>query len=193
MMAITMPASLHSTVNNTTLNGAHSSPSATSSSSPSPVSSSSFSLAAKALLSQNKVNRPRSKSTHCLINERSNADDMCSVKRSLSTSISTCSLNSTRVLRLGKEVIALPNFLEHEIKVKKNYTALGIQVDCEWDEGVNGCVVKGITTDSAVERDARLKVGDFILALNNENMRKITNATAKAILKRASLTSSDIV
>ena len=90
-------------------------------------------------------------------------------------------------------MIALPNFLEHEIKVKKNYTALGIQVDCDRDEGVNGCMVSNITQDSAVERDARLNLGDFILSLNNENMRKISNATAKAILKRASLTSSDIV
>ncbi len=37
-----------------------------------------------------------------------------------------------------------------------------------------------------------LKPTDFILSINNENMRKISNAQARAIIRRASLIGSDI-
>jgi hypothetical protein len=70
---------------------------------------------------------------------------------------------------------------------------LGLSVDSNHDEGQNGCKIVKITENSAAHRDGRLAIGDYILAVNNENMRNITNATAKSVLKRASLVSTDIM
>ena len=60
------------------------------------------------------------------------------------------------------------------------------------DKGVNGCVVKSITPGGAVEKDGRLQLGDYIVSINNESLRRITNAQARAILRRTSLLSNDI-
>jgi hypothetical protein len=95
---------------------------------------------------------------------------------------------------LGKEIVKLPSFLEREIKIKKNFVPLGLtRVDCAVDEGVNGCCVLKVDSNSACARDGRLKSGDFLLSVNNEQMRNLTNSSAKAILTRASLTSNDVV
>ena len=95
---------------------------------------------------------------------------------------------------LGKEIVKLPVELECEIKVKKRFDPLGIQsVDCHCDEGVNGCVILKVEPNTACARDNRLKVGDYLLSVNNEQMRNLTNSSARGILNRASLSSSDVV
>lgn len=95
---------------------------------------------------------------------------------------------------LGKEILKLPSFLEREIKIKKNFDPLGItKVDCSVDEGMNGCCVLKIDHNSACARDGRLKCGDYLLSVNNEQMRNLSNSSAKAILTRASLISNDVV
>jgi hypothetical protein len=66
--------------------------------------------------------------------------------------------------------------------------ALGLVVDTSIDEGVNGCCVRSIT---AMFQHI-LKPGDYVLSINNENMRKISNAQARSIIRRASLIGSDI-
>lgn len=53
------------------------------------------------------------------------------------------------------------------------------------DKGVNGCVVKTLNKNGDVFRDGRIHVGDYIMSFNNESMRRITNAQARAILRRA--------
>ena len=57
---------------------------------------------------------------------------------------------------------------------------------------MNGCVVKQVLPGGAIEKDGRIIVGDYILTINNESMRRITNAQARAILRRASLLGQDI-
>ena len=75
---------------------------------------------------------------------------------------------------LGKEIVKLPVELECEIKIKKKFDPLGIQsVDCLYDEGVNGCLVLRIEPNTACARDNRLKVGDYLLSVNNEQMRNL--------------------
>lgn len=70
------------------------------------------------------------------------------------------------------------------------YFYVGMTVESV-DKGINGCVVKSITV-GAVGKDGRIQVGDFIISVNNESMRRITNAQARAILRRASLLGTDI-
>jgi hypothetical protein len=95
---------------------------------------------------------------------------------------------------LGKDIIKLPSHLEREIKIKKNFDPLGIQsVDCQVDEGINGCQVLQIDPISACGKDKRIRIGDYLLYVNNEQMRNLSNSSAKAILNRASLTSTDVV
>ena len=60
------------------------------------------------------------------------------------------------------------------------------------DKGVNGCMVKSVSRLGAISKDGRIAVSDYILTVNNESMRRITNAQARAILRRASLLGTDI-
>ena len=88
----------------------------------------------------------------------------------------------------------MPCHLEREIKIKKYFYPLGLsQVDCQVDEGINGCVIVKIDKNSAISRDNRLRAGDYLLSVNNEQMRNLSNSSARSILNRASLTSRDVV
>ena len=56
----------------------------------------------------------------------------------------------------------------------------------------NGCDVKSIESGSAVSKDGRLSVGDYIMSVNNECTRRITSSQARAILRCAALIGTDI-
>ena len=61
------------------------------------------------------------------------------------------------------------------------------------DSGVvNGCVVKTIMSSGAIAKDGRIQVGDVIVSVNNESLRRITTSQARAILRRSSLIGIDI-
>ncbi|CAF4453124.1 unnamed protein product, partial [Adineta steineri] len=90
---------------------------------------------------------------------------------------------------LNHEVIQLPVQLEREMLIKHNFDQLALVVDASIDAGVNGCCIQSIVSPSI---EIPLKIGDFITSINNENMRKISNAQARAIIRRASLIGSDI-
>lgn len=62
----------------------------------------------------------------------------------------------------------------------------GLEVESE-NEGVNGCVVTKITTNGAIARDGRLQTGDYLISINNESLRHVSSAQARAILRRAAL------
>lgn len=86
----------------------------------------------------------------------------------------------------------LPTSLERTIKIHKASGSMGIVVEPTTNNGANGCVVKVIVANEAVAMDGRIQVGDLIVAINNETMRRVTNAQARAILRRASLMAMDI-
>ncbi|CAF0743296.1 unnamed protein product [Rotaria sordida] len=110
--------------------------------------------------------------------------------RMTSPALSTSSQSSGRVITLlNHEVIQLPIDLECETLIKYNFDQLGLVVDASVDEGVNGCYIRSITSTS---NNTCLQAGDFIVSINNENMRKISNAQARSIIRRASLIGSDI-
>ncbi|XP_055886795.1 inaD-like protein isoform X6 [Biomphalaria glabrata] len=80
---------------------------------------------------------------------------------------------------------------ERTIHIQKGSQHLGLTVEAV-DKGVNGCIVKSINKPSAVDSDGRIHPGDFIVSINKESLRRITNAQARAILRRSSLLTSDI-
>jgi hypothetical protein len=67
----------------------------------------------------------------------------------------------------------------------------GVTVDAV-NNGVNGCIIRGINPTEAVGKDGRLAVGDYMVTVNNETLRRATNAQARAVIRRASLLSMDI-
>ncbi|CAF0974575.1 unnamed protein product [Adineta steineri] len=110
--------------------------------------------------------------------------------RMASPALSTSSQSSGRIITLlNHEVIQLPVQLEREILIKHNFDQLALVVDASIDAGVNGCCIQSIVSPSI---EIPLKIGDFITSINNENMRKISNAQARAVIRRASLIGSDI-
>ena len=60
------------------------------------------------------------------------------------------------------------------------------------DRGVNGMIVKNASKNGAVFRDSRIQKGDYLLAINSESLRNITNSKARAILRRAQLLGNEI-
>jgi hypothetical protein len=129
-----------------------------------------------------------------MIKSMSNSISSLHSHKSYSAS-TTSSSYAQKINILGVEIIQLPSILEKEIRIKKIFEAsnIGLVVDSNYEEGINGCLIKEIKENSVIKSDNRLRVGDYIQSLNNENMKKITNSTAKSILKRASLVSNDIM
>lgn len=60
------------------------------------------------------------------------------------------------------------------------------------DKGINGVIVTSISEGGAVYKDGRIQVGDYILSVNNESMKRITNSQARAIMRRTQLVSTDV-
>ncbi|KAI6193962.1 PDZ domain containing protein [Aphelenchoides besseyi] len=85
------------------------------------------------------------------------------------------------------DVVNLPSHLERSIKIMKGALPLGIVIDADVDKSINGCVVKSICSKKAVGRDGRIQVGDYIVRMNTESLRNVTNAQARTILKRTNL------
>ncbi|CAL4059079.1 unnamed protein product, partial [Meganyctiphanes norvegica] len=85
----------------------------------------------------------------------------------------------------------IPKDLERIIKIKKGADQLGVNIEVV-DHGINGVVVSSLVRNGAVHKDGRLHAGDFILSVNNESMRNITNSQARAILRRTQLVSTDV-
>ena len=67
------------------------------------------------------------------------------------------------------------------------FSGIGVEAT---EKGVNGCVVKTLTKSGAIYKDGNIQVGDYIMSINNESMRRITNTQARVILRRASLMGS---
>ena len=85
----------------------------------------------------------------------------------------------------------LPAALERTVKVKKEEEPLGINVELV-DEGKNGVMVTSVAIGGPFARDGRIHAGDYLVAINNESLRNVTNAQARAILRRAQLFSKDL-
>jgi multiple PDZ domain protein len=60
------------------------------------------------------------------------------------------------------------------------------------DKGVNGMLVVAVAAGGCIAHDGRISPGDYLLSVNNESLRKVTNSQARAILRRTQLLSTDI-
>ncbi|XP_011363593.1 multiple PDZ domain protein isoform X8 [Pteropus vampyrus] len=79
---------------------------------------------------------------------------------------------------------------ERTITIAKGNSSLGMTVSANKD-GL-GMVVRSIIHGGAISRDGRIAVGDCILCINEESTISLTNAQARAMLRRHSLIGPDI-
>ncbi|XP_051755916.1 multiple PDZ domain protein isoform X1 [Ctenopharyngodon idella] len=79
---------------------------------------------------------------------------------------------------------------ERTITVVKGSSSLGMTV-CALKDGA-GMLIRSIIHGGSISRDGRLGVGDLILAINGELTGNLTNAQARAMLRRHSLIGPDM-
>uniref|UniRef100_A0A6I8Q2D5 Multiple PDZ domain protein n=1 Tax=Xenopus tropicalis TaxID=8364 RepID=A0A6I8Q2D5_XENTR len=80
--------------------------------------------------------------------------------------------------------------LEKIISVNRGSSSLGMTVSASKDGA--GMIVRSIINGGSISRDGRISVGDCILSINNECTANLTNAQARAMLRRHSLLGPDI-
>ncbi|KAG7458875.1 hypothetical protein MATL_G00225250 [Megalops atlanticus] len=89
-----------------------------------------------------------------------------------------------------KQITTSGAHFERTITVAKGNSSLGLTVSAIKDG--SGMIIRSIIHGGSISRDGRLGVGDSILAINGEPTAKLTNAQARALLRRQSLVGPDI-
>ncbi|TDG99707.1 hypothetical protein EPR50_G00197720 [Perca flavescens] len=89
-----------------------------------------------------------------------------------------------------EEVLTTGSNFERTITVVKGNSSLGMTVSALKD-GL-GMLIRSIINGGSISRDGRLGVGDLILAINGELTANLTNAQARAMLRRHSLIGPDM-
>ncbi|KAM9250392.1 multiple PDZ domain protein [Cariama cristata] len=82
------------------------------------------------------------------------------------------------------------NVCEKTITIAKGNSSLGMTVSSNKDG--SGMIVRSIIHGGSISRDGRIGVGDCILSINEESTTNLTNAQARAMLRRHSLIGPDI-
>ncbi|XP_067320496.1 multiple PDZ domain protein isoform X10 [Anolis sagrei] len=96
----------------------------------------------------------------------------------------THSGNSSAILNTNR------NKFEKTITIAKGNSSLGMTVSSNKDG--SGMIVRSIIHGGSISRDGRIGVGDCILSINEEPTTNLTNAQARAMLRRHSLIGPDI-
>ncbi|KAM5331379.1 multiple PDZ domain protein isoform 3-T5 [Glossophaga mutica] len=103
-------------------------------------------------------------------------------------------LNQQSSLASAAECVMLQNMseesFERTIIIAKGNSSLGMTVSANKD-GL-GMIVRSIIHGGAISRDGRIAAGDCILSINEESTISLTNAQARAMLRRHSLIGPDI-
>ncbi|XP_076219225.1 multiple PDZ domain protein isoform X21 [Aptenodytes patagonicus] len=85
---------------------------------------------------------------------------------------------------------SVKNMYEKTITIAKGNSSLGMTVSSNKDG--SGMIVRSVIHGGSVSRDGRIGVGDCILSINEESTTNLTNAQARAMLRRHSLIGPDI-
>ncbi|XP_061873265.1 multiple PDZ domain protein isoform X16 [Colius striatus] len=85
---------------------------------------------------------------------------------------------------------SVKNTYEKTITIAKGNSSLGMTVSSNKDG--SGMIVRSIIHGGSINRDGRIGVGDCILSINEEATTNLTNAQARAMLRRHSLIGPDI-
>uniref|UniRef100_A0A8C3PRC6 Multiple PDZ domain protein n=1 Tax=Calidris pygmaea TaxID=425635 RepID=A0A8C3PRC6_9CHAR len=85
---------------------------------------------------------------------------------------------------------SVKNVYEKTITIAKGNSSLGMTVSSNKDG--SGMIVRSVIHGGSISRDGRIGVGDCILSINEESTTNLTNAQARAMLRRHSLIGPDI-
>ncbi|XP_050572327.1 multiple PDZ domain protein isoform X3 [Cygnus atratus] len=85
---------------------------------------------------------------------------------------------------------SVKNVYEKTITIAKGNSSLGMTVSSNKDG--SGMIVRSVIHGGSISRDGRIGVGDCILSINEESTTDLTNAQARAMLRRHSLIGPDI-
>ncbi|NWR67203.1 MPDZ protein, partial [Bucorvus abyssinicus] len=85
---------------------------------------------------------------------------------------------------------SVKNLYKKTITIAKGNSSLGMTVSSNKDG--SGMIVRSIIHGGSISRDGRIGVGDCILSVNEESTTNLTNAQARAMLRRHSLIGPDI-
>ncbi|NXO58013.1 MPDZ protein, partial [Aramus guarauna] len=85
---------------------------------------------------------------------------------------------------------SVKNMYEKTITIAKGNSSLGMTVSSNKDS--SGMIVRSVIHGGSISRDGRISVGDCILSINEEATTDLTNAQARAMLRRHSLIGPDI-
>ncbi|NWS42890.1 MPDZ protein, partial [Probosciger aterrimus] len=88
------------------------------------------------------------------------------------------------------EIALIKNVYEKTITIAKGNSSLGMTVSS--NKNGSGMIVRSIIHGGSISRDGRIGVGDCILSINEESTTDLTNAQARAMLRRHSLIGPDI-
>ncbi|NXE96594.1 MPDZ protein, partial [Menura novaehollandiae] len=85
---------------------------------------------------------------------------------------------------------SVKDMYEKTVTIAKGNSSLGMTVSSNKD-GL-GMIVRSVIHGGSISRDGRIGVGDCILSINEESTTNLTNAQARAVLRRHSLIGPDI-
>ncbi|XP_065517358.1 multiple PDZ domain protein isoform X2 [Lathamus discolor] len=85
---------------------------------------------------------------------------------------------------------SVKNVYEKTITIAKGNSSLGMTVSS--NKNGSGMIVRSVIHGGSISRDGRIGVGDCILSINEESTTDLTNAQARAMLRRHSLIGPDI-
>uniref|UniRef100_A0A8B9J3F8 Multiple PDZ domain protein n=1 Tax=Amazona collaria TaxID=241587 RepID=A0A8B9J3F8_9PSIT len=103
-------------------------------------------------------------------------------------------LMEKRCLVASEGISTIPNLVknvyEKTITIAKGNSSLGMTVSS--NKNGSGMIVRSVIHGGSISRDGRIGVGDCILSINEESTTDLTNAQARAMLRRHSLIGPDI-
>ncbi|XP_036406682.1 multiple PDZ domain protein-like isoform X3 [Megalops cyprinoides] len=99
-------------------------------------------------------------------------------------------VEASTVVEEDKQQVTSGSSFERTITVVKGNSSLGMTVSAIKDG--SGMLIRSIIHGGSISRDGRVGVGDCILAINGEPTTNLTNAQARAMLRRHSLIGPDI-
>ncbi|NWY69015.1 MPDZ protein, partial [Erithacus rubecula] len=113
--------------------------------------------------------------------------EVSDINQNESENAATCPLPLEGSSTLSNSV---KNMYEKTITIAKGNSSLGMTVSSNKD-GL-GMIVRSVIHGGSISRDGRIGVGDCILSINEESTTNLTNAQARAMLRRHSLIGPDI-
>ena len=81
---------------------------------------------------------------------------------------------------------------EKTVRIANESLPLGCELDALAAGGVDGCRVVKVLRGGAIEKSAALVPGDYITRINCDNLRRVTNAEAFRVLRKASVECNSI-